>query len=57
MSGKTKSISNPRVGLHVLDADEIREIHQATLQIMGEIKRSFDPLGILSPNNFLSQRL
>jgi glycolate oxidase len=33
------------------------EFDPATLQIMREIKRSFDPLGILSPNSFVGQKL
>jgi len=33
------------------------EFDPATLQIMAEIKKSFDPLGILSPNSFLAQKI
>ena len=33
------------------------EFNPATLQIMREVKRSFDPLGILSPNSFIGQKL
>jgi glycolate oxidase len=33
------------------------EFDPTTLQIMAQIKRAFDPLGILSPNSFLSQHL
>jgi glycolate oxidase len=33
------------------------EFDPATLEIMAQIKRSFDPLGILSPNSFVGQKL
>jgi trimethylamine:corrinoid methyltransferase-like protein len=34
MSEKIKSISNPRLSLNILDADEIQRIHTATLDVI-----------------------
>ncbi|MFH2102146.1 MAG: trimethylamine methyltransferase family protein [Chloroflexota bacterium] len=37
MTKTIKSISNPKLKLHVLDQDEIRRLHEATLQVIAEV--------------------